>query len=257
MMSTSVAANGEVTQSLNFSVNSEKIKKKSQNNSEYLTFIANLVENIKTIRDNFLFTIALKYMQNPNEKYKINDGVVISNVLYLTQSDSVGFVIKYYSLDCWNYYHEPNNNQEVNNESKNIFIKKTVSKSQFVFSNNMDDEMMVGKKYKDLYLSSAKGLSFENDLNDYSPDFVYSYSTPYKKLHSNADMQFSNNELYYHIWKVNDGELGKEKEISVWQNEINYGMWYLFALIIVLLPTGLILTVYGLKKRGCIKRRAD
>lgn len=249
MISISLGQNGEIIQSVNFVVNSEKIKEKSKNNEEYLDFIANLIKNVEKIREEYLYSIALKYLSSPNEEYKINQGVFISNVVYWSESDSVGFVIKFNSNESWNYYHQSTTGSNIN-QSKNVFIKRVETKTQFIFSKNYGNEKLtIGERYKNLYLSSATGLSFESEINNYSPDFVYSYSTPYQNFHSNSNIQFSKANLNFHVWKVKEGDLESENEVILWYNQINYGMWYLTVLIVVLTPTIIFLVAYNFKKR--------
>ena len=249
MISISSAANGGITQSINFGVNSEKIKEKSKNNEEYFNFVANLIKNVKKIRDEYLYSIALKYLSSPNENYKINQEVFLSDVVYWPESDSVGFVIKFNSNESWNYYHDANPNSD-KKQLKNLFIKKVETKTQFVFSkNHRSENLSIGEMYKKIYIESAFGLSFENATDDYSPDFVYSYVTPYQNFHSNANIQFAKDNLNFHVWKVKDGDLERGNEVVLWYNQINYGMWYLSVLIIFLTPTIIFLLVYGIKRR--------
>lgn len=249
MISISSGKDENICQSLNFSVNSNKIKEKSKNNDEYLAFISNLIENVKEIRNEYLYTVALTYMENPDENYKINKGVVLSNVAYFTESDTVGFMINFTSLESWNYYHKTNAQTGEKKENKNIFLNRVESKSQFIFSTKNDSDLTLGEKYKRIYLSSAKGLSFEDKIDDYSPDFVYSYSSPYKKLKSNANIKFENAQLSYHVWKVEEKFINENNEVLLWYNQINCGMWYLAALIAIVVPTFIILLVYVLKKK--------
>lgn len=243
MMSVAINENMEIQQSVNFSVNSQKIKQKSKNNAEYLTFLANLVENVKKIRDEFLYTLALKYMANPDEKYKIGQGVILGSVAYFAESDSVGFSLTFTSPETWSYYYASAENSENEINNNNIFIKKTESRSQFLFCVKTDDGIMVGQKYKSIYLQSAFGLSFYETLS-YYPDYVYSYMIPNKSIRSNADIKFSDTNLEYHVWKMSDKNLNNNKQVVVWYNKVNYGMWYLMALIIVLLPTMVLLLVH-------------
>ena len=247
-MSIALNNDGEIIQSVNFGLNSEKIKEKAKNDNEYLSFLSNLIENVSKLRSEFLFTIALSYAENPIEEYKINQGVSLSNTCYFSSSDSVGFSIKFSSIDCWRFYHEIGGKQE-EPSVQNVLIKKTSSSSEFVFSLKASEGMTVGERYKNLFISSANGLSFEQNMNDYHPDFVFFYSSPFQKLRSNANIKFSNSGANYHVWKFEEESLKQSHEIEIWYNQINYGLWYVLVLVSVLLPTACILAIFHFKNK--------
>ena len=237
-----------VTQSINFGVNSEKIKKISENNSDYFTFLGNL-----NIRREYLFTFALKYMENPDENFMISKGVKLSNVIYSSQTDSVGFSINFPSIESWNYYHRTNSSSSESIKKKSIFIDRTASKTQLIFCNKKDD-VMLGETYRQIYLSSAQGIQFKEELT-YFPDFVYSYCSQYEHLHSNSMYKFSKGENNYHVWKVKCQDLNDGCEVELWLNQINYGAWYITVLLGVLVPCSLILTVKVLRAKYKGKKR--
>ena len=81
-------------------------------------------------------------------------------------------------------------------------------------------------------------------MQDYHPDFVYSYSSPNRKIKSNADVKFLNSDLYFHVWKVEEEKLNKNNEVILWLSQINYGVWYISVLIIVIVPTTIFLAVH-------------
>ena len=260
MLSIAFDGSGSVSQAIDFSVNSKKIKKLSNSDEEYFEFVANLVKEVENIRNEFLFSFALKYMQNPIELYKINKGVILSNVIYSSESDSIGFNINFSSVEAWNYYHASNASEEnvsKNNKNGNIFYRKIQSNSQNPFASyvkvNENESVSVGNRYRQKYISSASGLSFENNLNiEYKPDFIYNYCSPYSKLHSNAHFNLKNSNGYYHIWQVKYDELNKENIISFWIISINYGWLYLITLLIVLLAVIISLIIHYIKCKNKI-----
>lgn len=252
MLSIEQNANGTSKQSIVFGVNSDFLRENSKNIQEELQFKQNLLKNVENIRNEFLFSFALIYMQNPVEKYKINQGVVLSQVGYNADGDYIGFEISFTSLGAWQYYHPSNKSQEnnqKNSKNDNIFYKKQINMGNFPFSSSLSDGSNVGEKYKSCYISSAKGMSFENKIKDqYKPDFVYNYCTFYPKFHSNADVEFKGtNNQYYHIWLEND--LKNCKNIELILVTIYKGWWIFFALLIPLGVMAITITVIKIKNK--------
>lgn len=240
-----------VKESITYSVNSDKIKKLSKDN-EYFDFLSNLVGEVEEIRKEFLFSLALKYLDNPNEEYKLNKGVVLTNTVYSSDSDCIGFNIVFTSLNAWNYYHqsEKTDDKTESTNKGNLFYTKVQSSSIFPFSEKIKDEgQTIGERYRQRYLACAKGLSFEEKLNDYKPDFIYNYSSIFSKLNSNANYKFSQNNMYFHVWRVLYENLNQENNITFSIVTIGYGWWYLLLLVVVLFILAISLTIYFIKKR--------
>jgi len=240
MLSISQNIDGSATQSIVFSVNSDFVRDNSKSIQEELKFKQNLIKNVEGIRNEFLLSFAVIYMQNPIEEYKINRGVLLSQVGYNADGDYVGFELTFTSLGAWQYYHSSNNsleNQEKtskNHKISNIFFQKQESKGEFPFCSVLSDRNKIGDKYKDCYLKSSQGLSFENIITqNYKPDFVYDYSTYYSKFHSNAHSQFKGNDnKYHHVWVEDDLENCKLIELTIYS--FSKGWWIFFALLICL-----------------------
>lgn len=225
MLTIDTNSDGSVKQSIVFGVNSPFLQENSQNLQEVFQFKQNLQKNIEEIRNEFLFSFALIYMNNPIEEYKINQGVLLSQVGYNQEGDYLGFEITFTSSGAWKYYHQTSLGEEEksNNGRGNVFISVQSSKGDFPFGETLKE------KYKNIYLSSAKGFSFEGIVREsYNPDFVYNYCTYYPKFHSNATATFRGSDnKYHHVW-INGGQI----VISVYI--INKGWWIFFTLLVSL-----------------------
>lgn len=238
MLSISQNADGSSTQSVIFSVNSDFLRKNTNNLQEEFVFKQNLINQVENIRKEFLFSFALTYMANPNEEYKINKGVLLSQVGYNAENDYVGFEIIFTSLGAWQYYHtsssESQTQKDKNANNGNIFYSKVKSSGIFPFSSILNDNLKVGERYKNCYINASKGLLFENAITkDYNPNYVYNYSTYYSRFHSNADMQFKGSDnKYHHVWIEDD--LNESKEVILSVITIKKGWWIFFALLISL-----------------------
>lgn len=266
MLSLDISSSGQVVQSLTFSINSHYIDKHAKNENEKLDFISNLVKQVSEIRTEFLFGYTIKYIQNPKEEYKLNKGLLLSNAVYNDENDTVGFNILFTSIGAWNYYHQVSSANQTNNSSQNkgenIFLKKNSSLGTFPFSSEVKlgetESIYVGERYRQKYLSASSNLSFSQKIEkDYSPTFIYNYSTFYSRLRSDANCKLNDNRgNIHHIWTVDYDELSSENKINIYSYSINTGMWYLFALIIALLVTLIaILIAYRKEIKSFIKNK--
>ena len=248
MLSLDLSSNGRIVQSLDFSVNSKRLNSFESENEEVI-FLSNLSQNISELRAEFLLTYTVKYIQNPVEEYKLNQGLIITNVSYNETTDTIGFNLIYTSVGAWNYYHNTvssdSNNESANNGNSlgysNIFLTKNQSQGTFPFSSKVkiseQESIYVGDRYIQKYLQASEGLSFENQLTeDYSPLLIYNYSTYYARLHTDADYKFSDSNGHnHHLWTIECDKLSAENKISISSYTVHTGYWYLFAIIFALI----------------------
>lgn len=227
MLSIDQNVDGSAKQSVVFGVNSQFLRENSNNIQEELVFKQNLIKNVENLRNEFLFSFALVYMNNPIEEFKINKGVLLSQVGYSADGDYVGFEITFTSAGAWQYYHQSGDNSNGGGKNGNIFYSKHESVGDFPF-------LSVGEKYKNAYLSAGKNLSFVNKIQEnYKPEYVYNYSTYYSKFHSNADCEFrGNDKKYHHVWIEKDLTQTKEIKLSIYN--IYKGWWIFFTLLVSL-----------------------
>lgn len=257
MLSIDFSSSGQITQSFDFSVNSDRYKETTKQ-EEIFTFKANLIEELSEIRNEFLLSFALMYIANPNEIYKINTGVILSQVVYNQEFDTVGFNIAFTSLCAWQYYHPSTQSLDSQADAKggNLFINKQTSLGVFPFSSSVtmsedESKLLIGERYYQKYLNAASGLSFKEKLKEeYKPTFIYNYSVYNSKLHSDAHFQYKDNGHYHHIWAIEKDKLTEDNKICLYSYSVNYGMWYLFAIILTLVIMLIILLVYKYKKKN-------
>lgn len=241
MLSLDFSLNGEIKQSIDFSVNSEMLTNESLSVKELLDFRKALIKEVETIRNEFLFSFALVYMKNPVEDYKINKGVLFSPVVYQEENDTIGFQMSFSSVKAWNYYHS-SLNEETNKvkPNKNIFLNKIESESLFPFSAEIEtkdnEKIIVGQRYKQIYIESAKSLSFYDKIKKmYKPVFIYNYSSYNRKLHSDSSFTYiDNNRHFHHVWMEKEETLTSGKTIKLAYYSIEKGIWLIFAITIPL-----------------------
>lgn len=231
MLSISPSKGGEIVQTLAFGVDDKLVK-----TNERASFIACAIENVQTLRNEFLFSLASKYIQNKNDEYKIGSGVVLSNAVYDENAKSVLFSIIFKNSGSWKYYHSSGQTQKDKNESFYL-AKKVTLPGIFPFSEEItvgNEKMTIGERYKDIFTSSARDLeSFSYFKNNYNPTFVYMYGTNLRQLKSDANKTKTVNGVSYHFWVK--GEDGKDQIIKFYYYKVNYAYIYLILISSVLI----------------------
>lgn len=261
MLSLDFSSNGQIVQSIDFSLNNDWLNQNSKSVKENLDFKKNLTKQIETLRNEFLFSFALTYMNEPKEEYKINQGVMLTAVVFNEESQSVGFKIGFSSLGAWNYYHNAKENNTENDEKAekinknfNIFMQKVENKGIFPFSPLVkiqeEKKITAGERYKNIFVESAQGLSFYEKLKeDYHPVFVYNYSTFNTRLRSDATTTFIDNSRHlHHVWLIEENNLNNENTILIYYYNINRGAWLLFTLGICLEGMGISILIVKRKQ---------
>ena len=245
------AGQTSITMTVEYSFSQERFN--ARNKEEVLIFKENFMQNIETIRNEFLFSIALRYTENPIEEFALNRGVVLSGVTY-KKDNVVSFSICYNSYASWNYYNNRSEGKSENNST--FFLKKIESEGVFPFAQKLTSGKLVGEKYKGIYVDALKGLTFEKEeKKQYNPSYVYDYATFSGGLKSNCDSESYSNGLYHNLWIKSESEY-QTASIKLWQYSVNYGMWYLLALVGTLVPCMIIVAI-KLKKEKKLKLTFD
>lgn len=257
ILSLSQNPNLTITQSVQYSLNSKYLNKVSSSLKEEFDFKRNLNKSLSELRKEFLLSFAIIYVENPQEEFKINKGVLLSEVAINEENDTIGFEIYFTSIGAWNYYHGIKDDDNIVEDKGNLFYKKNESKGIFPFSSvvkSSNGEKLAGNIYKERYISSAKGLSFEDKIkDDYKVQFIYSYSSLNKRLRSDANINFYQNGLNHHLWVVDEDNLTGENYITLTTFMIYYGWWLLFAIVIPLIFGGAIIIIIILNRKRKIK----
>ena len=222
---------GSICQSLRYGVDKDKMSKISSSLKEELDFRKSLLSQIETLRNEMLMSFAISYLQNPIKEFRINSGVILTNVAFDDKNSCAGFDIIFTSNEAWKYYH---NIEEKTSEKKGFFIDRQVSRGIYPFSVKMkEDGKLLGERYKEIFFNAISGYSFEDKLKkEYSPQFIYLYSTPYQKINSDATFSYRSDKLYHHLWVKE--KLSENDEITLSVNTIYYGWWILLVLVISL-----------------------
>ncbi len=220
-------------------------------------FLKNLEKNIETIRMEYLFSLALIYIQNPMEEYKINSGVLISPVIYSHEKGLIGFDINYTSLRAYRYYSNSPPSSGDNKNQGNIFLYKHSSTGQNPFSVPISigqgQTIPTGERYKNMVIESFSGTNYGQEyIASYNPSFVYDYSCPYSYIKTDADVKLKQNNTYHNYWIENDLE---GKTITLTLQYLNLFTCQVFILATVLIGTFVAIIICKIIKKKRSKKR--
>ena len=220
-------------------------------------FLKNLEKNIETIRMEYLFSLALIYIQNPIEEYKINSGVLISPVIYSHEKGLIGFDINYTSLDAYRYYHGSSSSGDTSKNQGNIFLYKHSSTGRNPFSVPISigqgQTIPTGERYKNMVIESFSGTNYGQEyIASYNPSFVYDYSCPYSYIKTDADVKLKQNNTYHNYWIENDLE---GKTITLTLQYLNLFTCQVFILATVLIGTFVAIIICKIIKKKRSKKR--
>ena len=220
-------------------------------------FLKNLEKNIETIRMEYLFSLALIYIQNPIEEYKINSGVLISPVIYSHEKGLIGFDINYTSLRAYRYYSNSPPSSGDNKNQGNIFLYKHSSTGRNPFSVPISigqgQTIPTGERYKNMVIESFSGTNYGQEyIASYNPSFVYDYSCPYSYIKTDADVKLKQNNTYHNYWIENDLE---GKTITLTLQYLNLFTCQVFILATVLIGTFVAIIICKIIKKKRSKKR--
>lgn len=215
-------------------------------------FLKNLEKNIETIRMEYLFSLALIYIKNPIEEYKINSGVLISPVIYSHENGLIGFDINYTSLSAYKYYNSFSSSKEDNTNQGNMFLYKhsSVGRNPFSVPINIGQGQTIftGERYKNIVVDSFSGTNYSKEyIASYNPLYVYDYSCPYSYIKTDADIKIKKDNTFHNYWieKELDG-----KTITLTLQYLNLFICQVFILATVLIgTTGALITCKIIKKK--------
>lgn len=230
-----------VEQTFSFPADAQYFKENGADDETINEYIEALTTSIKMKVWNKIFlNYFLIYSQNPSNEFALDgDQVVLNQAQYNSVTDSISFSFVFKSVAAWNYYHQSNNESEEENEQDGgiQFLDVTFSDGVFPFCQSSGSQP-IGYDYAKL-IQDEKEKFFSQELlaNEPAISFVYDYATTHKRVHSNADVVYSNS-LYHHVWTSSYDQLTEEKTIQLYTVNAIRGWWYLIALIVAIVCAG-------------------
>lgn len=233
--------NGIIIQRFSFSTLTK------ERNEEYIKELTSSIE--QNIYNNFFLSYWVKYLQNPIEKYKIGgEYVKFTKPEYDIENNNISFCFIFGGQTAWDVYNGSNNEHVDSKKPSNIgFVSTIKSQSTFPLVVKNSEGNSIGEIYK----KTLKTAFFKYFPNKNIPEinYVYEYVIPSGKVHSNANYQFVEENLYHHVWVVKESELDNCEDMTIWQNQANPGWWYLIVLCVGVPVTGLAIWICSTKKR--------
>ncbi len=216
----------KITLSYVFPMNSNEIKNIGFSETDVLTYKFYLSTYVNTLAS--------------NNRKKAVEGVYVSNCVYYSDIDGVGFSIVFDDLDAQKEFFgvEEDKNDNIQQNFSGFFIKKLEFSTKFPISSaeNAEQVKLVCSMATVSWcvqnnISQEKRNALEKILNE--TIFIYDTTTPSNSLKS--ENMYEANGLYHNVFIKNINDLKENNEIKFYISYPNVAVWYLCALIVVIL----------------------
>lgn len=197
-----------------------------------------------------------------NNRQKQTEGVSVGGCEYYDQFDGLGFKIVFENIDAQKKFFGIDETNSESGESENktssgLFIKTTKLKTNFPFSTKSAGDMKmvvlmaISSWASDQSLTQMQKKEVQNILND--SKFVYDFGSKQTSLKS--EVMYDDQNFHHNVFIKTFEQLEKENKITFYTTMPNYPVWYLSALLVVIL--GMIFAFFYIKvkkKSNIIKK---
>lgn len=232
--------NDKILLSYIFPVNEELLKKQKFSDNE-----------IKTLK--FYLTTYVNALAKTN-KEKETEGASVGSCVYFTDVDGLGFTITFDNLEAQKRYfgvEDQEDNNKRKNEMSGFFMKKLEIKTAFPISSTKSAGdlklicvMAITSWCDDNNISSErKSLALQN-LNESL--YIYDFSTQENSLKS--DVMYQAGEVVHNVFVKTLSDIESDNQIKFWIVVPNRPVWYMSALVIVLVGMFVVFIFYKKKK---------
>ncbi len=188
------------------------------------------------------------YALNSVEGMSPVECITYTNPLYDQQADCAGFKFFFKNAQAYNFY-----NTKENDESKvidNIFINKQIKRTIFPFAQMADGDSTIARHYLDMFIKACEGLSIENAIKTYDPEFIFDYSSYSKKIKSNADLKYTDaSGKYHHAWGERVANINATIVTSRSLTQPKRGTWYAFGVAVPLAGMAIAIAVIKIREK--------
>ena len=242
-----INGNGTITERLYLPVNEQFFLSSGATSTQFINIRKEIMEFCKTECDSQLLT----YFQNVDEDNEVENKDAYKNgvgIKYYYNSEY--FVIEYnfISSEIRNYFYniDEEKNKDNTKQENGFLINKTIITTKTKFATTSGGELLV--KY---YTDEFYNIILKNAPLVYSKipeaQYTYSYVTPQKQLHSDAQSVEYQDGFYIHTWNISGDDL--DKTINFYTISANTPVWYALILSITFVSCGIMFLVYFIKNK--------
>lgn len=171
-----------------------------------------------------------------NNSLKETEGTVVGGCQYFSDVDGLGFAITFKNLEAQKLFFGVTEDSQTssNKQGTGLFIKKTTITTSFPFSKTSAGNfkmvclMAISSWANDQNLSEHQTAEAKKILDN--SVFIYDFSTQQSGLKS--ELMYDDGNFYHNIFVTKQENL-ENASISFWTESPNYPVWYLSALIAV------------------------
>lgn len=234
-----VSSDGRIGMAYIFPVNSAVLSEQGYNVSQIATFKFYLTSYVNTLAK--------------NNKEKAVDGMQVSSAQYYSDVDGIGFSLVFDSLEVQSAFFGTSDSQEdsssSNQNSYGFFIKTTELKTVFPFSQNSAGDlkmvvlMAMSSWANDQNLTDQEKQNVQQILSD--SVFIYDFGSTQTSLKS--EIMYEDENFHHNVFIKTFDQLESSPEITFYTQQINYPVWYIFALSFVVVAMAV--AYFVLKRR--------
>lgn len=227
-------------------------------NSQLLSAKGFSEDEIKTYRF-YLITYVNALAQTNKEKEC--DGVEVGNCVYFEDVDGLGFSIKFENIEVQKKFfgveNDDSNQNKENRKVSGFFVKRMELKTTFPVSSKksagdikMICTMAISSWCKDNNISNERKKIVTDLLN--SSVFIYDFATTEGVLKS--DIMYDDENFHHNVFVKTLEEIESDNQIVFYVTSVNRPIWYLTALVVVLLGMAIAFLWVKRKKFKIIKK---
>lgn len=215
-------------------------------------------EEIKTFR--FYLSVYVNALAQQNRQ-NATKGVTVGNCAYYTDVDGIGFSIVFESLDAQRKFfgvEDDGSSGGTENKTSGFFIKTVCLETTFPVSSVQSAEnlkqvckMALSSWANDKNLENVEQLSavYDNSL------FIYDFATTSDDLRS--EFMYDDDNFHHNVFFKTLSDIENDNTISFYVSYANTPVWYLSAILLVIVGMGLAYVVLKRKKRVAETKKSE
>ncbi len=240
---------GKVSWSIEFGLNTDKRNLSDEN--EKAVYRVKIQTMLQRIYQEKRAEIEGIYQTNPLEGFAPGEVITQTTPIYDQMADCVNFKFYFKNAEAYNFYNIKETDQRLADD--NIFFSKQVVNTIFPFAEivqGADGEVNLARYYLKSFINACEGLSIADKMQNYDPEFIFDYSTPSKKIKTNAELQYTDPAgLYHHAWGERFASVNQTIVTTRSLLQPNRGVWYAFGIGLPLVGMGIAIAIIKIKEK--------